>query len=74
MRNSRSKEDEAFSLRPRPAVSGRSFRHPDVRTYDWQRNDSELRLVVRFEGSEIADEYVMKSPKVSITEEPYSYD
>lgn len=53
---------------------GGGFRHPDIRTYDWQRSGSDLKLVVKFEGSRLANEHVMKSPKVTITEEPYSYE
>ena len=55
------------------SVSG-GFRHPDIRTYDWQRSGSELTLVVKFEGNRLVAHHVMKSPEVSFTQEPFSYD
>ena len=55
------------------SVSG-GFRHPDIRTYDWHRIGSELKLGVKFEGSSLAVDYTLKNPAISITEEPFSYD
>ncbi len=55
------------------AVGG-GFRYPDVRTYDLYHFGSDLRLVVKFEGSSFEAQHEMKSPVVRISEEPYSYD
>jgi len=53
---------------------GGGFQYPDVRTYDWYRVGSDLKLVVKFEGSRFEAQHELKSPVVRIAEEPYSYD
>ena len=53
---------------------GGGFRHPDIRTYDWERRGSDLTLVVKFDGSGLTAEHVVKNPGISIIEEPFSYD
>jgi hypothetical protein len=53
---------------------GGGFRHPDVRTYDWRRSGSEFTLLVKFEGSGLAAEYVVQNPEVSVIEDSFSYD
>ena len=53
---------------------GGGFQHPDVRTYDWYRIGSDLKLLVKFEGSKFEAEHTLKSPTIQIAEEPYSYD
>jgi hypothetical protein len=55
------------------SVSG-GFRNPDVRTYDWQRSGSELRLVVKFEDRGLAAEHVIKNPEISVIDESCSSD
>ena len=53
---------------------GAGFQFPDVRTYDWYRCGSDLKLVVRFEGSRFDAQYALESPAVQVAEEPYHYD
>jgi hypothetical protein len=45
------------------------FRHPDIRYYDVHRSDDGYRLVIRFEGSGLYEQFHIKSPLVQINDE-----
>jgi hypothetical protein len=62
-----------LSDKAQQSISG-GFRHPDIRTYDWERRGSDLTLVVKLEGSGLTAEHVVKTPVISIVEDAISYD
>ena len=49
-------------------VSG-GFRHPDVRSYDVYREKDGYRLVVRYEGSGLCEEFYIHNPQTDIDDE-----
>ncbi|HKU25255.1 MAG TPA: hypothetical protein VJQ54_07260 [Candidatus Sulfotelmatobacter sp.] len=49
-------------------VSG-GFRNPDIRYYDLHRETDGYRLVVRFEGSGLCEEFYVRKPQTQIDDE-----
>jgi hypothetical protein len=49
-------------------VSG-GFRNPDIRYYDLYREKDGYRLVVRFEGSGLCEEFYVRNPRTKIDDE-----
>jgi hypothetical protein len=49
-------------------VSG-GFRYPDVRSYDVQRIDDGYRVVIRFEGGGLHEQFYIPSPSVQVDDE-----
>jgi len=49
-------------------VSG-EFGHPDIRCYDVYRENDGYRLVVRFEGSGLCEEFHIHTPRIEIDDE-----
>jgi len=49
-------------------VSG-GFRNPDIRHYDLYREKDGYRLVVRFEGSGLCEEFYVRNPRTQIDDE-----
>lgn len=45
------------------------FRHPDVRYCDLVRNDNDLRLLVRFEGSGLSEQFCVEKPSVQLEDD-----
>jgi hypothetical protein len=57
-----------FRSETREAVSG-GFRHPDIRYYDLYREKDGYRLVVRFEGSGLREEFCIHNPRTEVDDE-----
>jgi hypothetical protein len=51
------------------ATVGGGFRNPDIRYYDLYRSSDEYRLVVRFEGNVLHDEFVLSKPQMDLDAE-----
>ena len=51
------------------AEAGLGFRYPDIRYCDIHRLGDEYRLVIRFEGSGLFEEFCIRQPVVHIQEE-----
>jgi hypothetical protein len=48
---------------------GGGFRHPDIRHYDLHRSGDSFRLVIRFEGSDLHEEFHIRRPSVYLADE-----
>jgi hypothetical protein len=48
---------------------GGGFRHPDIRYYDLHRSGDDYRLVIRFEGSGLHEEFHIHQPSVYLADE-----
>ena len=55
-----------FFTDPTQAEAGLGFRHPDLRYCDIHRSGNEYRLVIRFEGSGLHEEFCIRQPVVDI--------
>jgi hypothetical protein len=47
-------------------TAGLGFRNPDIRYCDVFRKDSDYRLKIQFEGSNLCEEFVIKQPDICI--------
>jgi hypothetical protein len=54
---------------PTQATVGGGFRNPDIRYYDLHRSPDQYRLVVRFEGNALHDEFVLSEPQTDLDAE-----
>lgn len=61
-------DKSAGSLGTENTVSG-GFRHPDIRYYDLYREKDGYRLVVRFEGSGLREEFYVRNARTELHDE-----